>query len=342
MDFILLITKNEEVAKKAKNRHVKNFNIIIKTEQKNIEAIIQEYMPRYIIIAEDLQNLDDLKDYISDNTDSELIIAGKNKTRSGCIQVQELQCIEDLDQILNIISKLEQEKSEYKVINQQVTSLFSVQGGVGRTNIAFNMAYYLGKTKKLDVLLIDLNCCEGQTDLAYDLNIPKYPNMGKFLQETENSPQSLWDSIMPVKKLGTDILQAPLTIEQSDNISINIIDEIIYSARKRYDYIMVDLPHNYQNYVFEVLNLSTKIIFIFTPTMVATHRINKFLKFLSGHQDREALLNKANEDEEQIELFQQQLNINLAGSIPSMEKNHKINGFLDMQPQLSCLEKMII
>jgi MinD-like ATPase involved in chromosome partitioning or flagellar assembly len=342
MEFILIITKNQELASRIHNIDIKNFNILVQTNLNHIISIIQEYMPKYIIITQDIPQLYNIKKYITENTQCELIVAGKSKAKDGNIYIKELNSWAQLSNILDIIKRLESEKENYRVINQQVTSLFSVQGGVGKTSLALNIAYYMANLGKIKVLLIDFNLGEGQTDLAFRLNLPEIPNMGIFIKNTEKSPQSLWESIYQLKELNIDILQPPLTLEQSDQITVDMIDEMVYSARKKYDYIVVDLPYSYQNNVLEMINISTKLLLVLTPNMGAVGRANKLLKYLPQQQYQKAVINRAPADESQKKNLKRELNIDLRGWIPIINQDQTIQGFPDMQQQLYSMEEMII
>jgi len=342
MKIIIIITENKEIARIEKIARLKNFNVVVLTEINNLEAMIQEYMPEYIILSGAVDNYKEIKDYITGNTRSELIISGRNKKNAIGIHVNEIDSMDELLRILGLIDRLQDKKGQYRVVNQQVISVYSVQGGVGKTSIAFNIAYYLSKIENVKVLIIDFNFCEGQADLASTLNIPLVPNLSIFIEGIEDSPASLWNSIISLKKLNIDVLQPPLSIEQSDNFDLNMLYEIIYSVRKKYGYIICDLPNRYDNHVLETLNLSTKSILLLTPDIGVVQRINKFNKFLPQNQKKLAVINKVSRKNGLTDGLKQNLDISVCGEIPFMQREKTLYGFLDLQPEVSSLKGMII
>ncbi|MGM0365129.1 MAG: AAA family ATPase [Actinomycetota bacterium] len=299
-------------------------------------------MPDYIILEENVPNYREVRHFIQANTTSELIISGRNKNNAAGIQVNEIGNPDELARVLDLIDNLEDEKEKYKVVNQQVTSIYSVQGGVGKTSIAFNIAYLIGKMKNVEVLLIDLNFCEGQGDLASRLNIPMVPNLSVFIEAVEDSPASLWESIISLNKINIDILQPPLSIEQSDNFDLNMLYEVIYSARKKYGYIICDLPNRYDNHVLEALNLSTKSILLLTEEKAAVQRINKFNKFLSETQKKFAVINKVGKKNNRTQGLRDALDVPVLGEISFIERKDGLFGFLDMQAEISAIREMTI
>ncbi len=342
MQFIVIITKNKAISEIEHKIGLKNFNILLLDDTNNYQAIIQEYLPKYIILSSKIDRFKEIRHYIQENSRSELIISGKSGKQAIGIHVNEIINEKQLIKVLKLIDKLESGKNRYRVLNQQVTSVYSVQGGVGKTSIAFNIALFLSKLGKMKVLLIDLNFCEGQSDLAARLKIPVLPNLSIFMESPENSPDSLWESIFTIKKSNIDILQPPVSIEQSDGFNLDMLYEIIYSARKKYGYIICDLPNRYDNHVLETINLSTKLILLLTQDLAVAHRVERLNKFLPENQKKFAIINKLNQESHEIGRLDHNIGIPVSGSIPLLEGRSKLHGFLDMQSEISNIEELVI
>ncbi|GAH11706.1 unnamed protein product, partial [marine sediment metagenome] len=74
---------------------------------------------------------------------------------------------------------LNYKETGYKILVQNVISIYSAQGGVGRTSTAIHLAKLLNK---LGVLLIDLNFAEGPSDISLYLQLPKLPHLSQSYQ----------------------------------------------------------------------------------------------------------------------------------------------------------------
>ncbi len=341
MEFIIFITENQELSESNFNPKLNNLSLIIINDIKNIEAIIHEYMPKYILISDQIKEYPRIIKYIQNNTSSELIITGKTGMPFTGLCVDEIKNKGELRRILELIDNLEEKEDRFQIVKQQVTALYSVQGGVGKTSMAFNIAFFLSRLQNAKILLIDLNFCDGQGDIGGRLEMPVLPNLGVFIESPENSPFSLWESVISLKSLNIDILQPPVSISQSDNFDVNMLNELIYSARTKYGYIICDLPNGYDNHVLETLNLSTSSILLLTPDRVAAKRANRFKKFLPQNQKKFAVLNKVSKGYTQNEL-NKILDMPIDGEISFIDTKRDLHGFLDMQSEVSKLREMFI
>src|SRR3989304_7486387 len=271
MEIILIITENKELTK-------------------NIPRI-------------KLQNHDIL---VLNNTSSELIITDSKEKKgllSGNIFTGSIEKIDDLKRILEIVDNLNpkldsKDKDSYRFIPQQVISFYSVQGGVGKTSIVFNFAWYIKDIVRGKILIIDLNFCEGPSDLAINLDLNLSPNLSVFIEKITQGKDCFDKSIISLAGNDKiDILQPPLSIYQSDKFNIDMLDSIIYSARNEYDIIIADVPFRYDNVSLEMLNLSTASVLVLSPDIQLAPRVSNFLKFLPVSQRKGIIFNKVSRNE---------------------------------------------
>ncbi|MBM3713913.1 MAG: ParA family protein [Actinobacteria bacterium] len=182
-------------------------------------------------------------------------------------------------------------KQSFKIINQQVISVFSLQGGVGKTTLAFNLAFYLKDLCKLKILVIDLNFSEGKSDLSLALGLPETPNLSCYIERITDDYDAFLGSILSLKKFNIDFIQPPLSIFQSDKFGVDMLDNLIYHARNEYNFIIADIPYRYDNISLEMLNLSTVLIFLMFPSPGAFGRIESLKRLLQGTQKKGIIIN---------------------------------------------------
>jgi cellulose biosynthesis protein BcsQ len=301
MKIILVVTEDRKLSKDISSIKLQNYNIVILNNISFIKHYLEEYIPDYIILSEEFESCKEIIDYMSDNNMGELFIIGsgdKKNNFSGNIYLGEAKNAGNLERVLRIIDNLERKedmniKNKYKIIPQQIISFYSIQGGVGKTSIVFNFAWYLKDIIEGRVLIIDLNFCEGPSDLTINLNLGLSPNLSVFIENITGGGDCFNNSIINLNGDNKiDILQSPISIYQSDRFNIDMLDSIIYSARNKYDIILADIPFRYDNISLEMLNLSTASILVLSSDMKLLPRIINFKKFLPSEQKKGIVFNK--------------------------------------------------
>lgn len=184
---------------------------------------------------------------------------------------------------------LNYEETGYKILVQNVISIYSAQGGVGRTSTAIHLAKLLNK---LGVLLIDLNFAEGPSDISLYLQLPKLPHLSKFISNQDSPRKAFNDTIINVKKHNFDVIQTPPTLRQSDQFDATTLMNLVEIAKRRYGIIIADLPDNYDDITLEMLNLSSSVILMTTLELGAAARLKEIYHLLDPKQKIFLLINK--------------------------------------------------
>jgi cellulose biosynthesis protein BcsQ len=301
MKILLIVTGDKELTGNISAIKFQNYNVVILNNINFIQHYLEEYIPEYIISSEEFENNKEINNYINSNKGCELFVMGPGGSKefsSGNIYLGSIKNTGDMERVLRIIDNLDSskdagKKTNFKIVPQQIISFYSIQGGVGKTSIVFNFAWYVKSIIEGRVLVIDLNFCEGPSDLTISLGLNLSPNLSVFIEKIAGGENCFNNSIT---NLGADnkidILQPPLSIYQSDKFNIDMLDSIIYSARNRYDIIIADIPFRYDNISLEMLNLSTTSILVLSPDMKLIPRINNFKKFLPAEQRKGIVFNK--------------------------------------------------
>ena len=361
LKIIIIVEKNNKITDNIAKINIKNYDLVCLKDESYIYHYIEEYMPSYVILPSDAKDFENLVEYINNRGNCELIVTGGHRNSKALkkfknIYVGKLKDVKDLDKILGIIDKMEVEKSSsqkdrYKFVNQQVISFYSVQGGVGKTSIAFNLAWSLKRITGIKVLIIDLNFCEGPSDLSINLNLSLSPNLSLFVENISEGSDALARSVVSLNGFNIDVLQPPLSIYQSDRFSVDMLNNLLYLARNVYNFIIADIPFRYDNTILEMLNLSTSSILVLSPDIGSTMRVNDFQKFLPSDQKKGAIFNKIrNSETKKLKEFKTMLNIPVYENIPFLleekrkfiKNGSKFLNFLDLQSNILKLERFII
>ncbi len=358
MDSILIETKNSKIIKNIYKIKLQNYNLIALDNMRYINHYLEEYLPKFLILSAKFENYKDIIKKVKLKSKAELLITDSDNEKSAFYQnicLGEIENIIDLERILLVIDDLKwkpkiSKKDDLRFISQQIISFYSIQGGVGKTSVLFNLAWYLKDIVKGKILIIDLNFCEGPSDLNVNLGLDNTPNLSIFIEKIFEGVDSFDKSIINLGIDKVDILQPPLSIYQSDKFNIDMLESIIYHARNRYDIILADVPFRYDNISLEMLNLSTASILVLSANMRLTRRIYDFQKFLPRWQKKGIIFNKISSGEERyIDRYKRMLNIPVyekiffipAGDRKMIECEGSHFNILDLQPAMYGLEKFI-
>lgn len=358
MESILIVNKNSQIIKDLYKIKLRNYSLLALDNVKYIGHYLEEYLPKFLILSAKFENYNSITRDVRLNSEAEILITDSDKEKNFFCQnlyLGDVNNLKDLERILHIIDKLKYRaktarQDELKFISQQIISFYSIQGGVGKTSILFNLAWYLKDIVKGKILIIDLNFCEGPSDLNVNLGLNITPNLSMFIEEVFKGADSFDKSLISLGIGKIDILQPPLSIYQSDKFNIDMLESIIYNARNSYDIILADIPFRYDNISLEMLNLSTASILVLSTNMRLTRRIYDFQKFLPHFQKKGIIINKISPGEEQcIERYDKMLRIPVYEKIffvPACDRKmieYKGSCFniLDLQPSMYGLEKFI-
>ncbi len=363
MEIILVVTGDNELVENIPKIKLQNHNILVLGNINYIKHYLEEYMPRYVLLSAKFKNYREVAEYINNFTGSELFITDmtsdseeKKSAISKNIYLRKIENITELERVLKIIDDLNlkeniKKEDSYKFIPQQIISFYSIQGGVGKTSIVFNFSWYMKDIVEGKILIIDLNFCEGPSDLTINLGLNLSPNLSIFIEKITQGKDCFNKSII---NLGSDnkidILQPPLSIYQSDKFNIDMLDSIIYSARNEYDIIIADVPFRYDNISLEMLNLSTASVLVLSPDIKLAPRVSNFLKFLPGSQRKGIIFNKVSRDQKTyIDEYMSMLGIPVydrISFIPEDDRRVLTNGrnsfnILDLQSKMPDLGNFI-
>ena len=180
-----------------------------------------------------------------------------------------------------------------RFVRQEVISVFSCKGGVGKTSIALGICHL---TSELDPLLIDLNFAEGSSDVAIILQLPKIPHLGKFISELGNSQGALSDVLVKTDMSSFSIIQSPPTLKQSDRFEIDHLAALIDEAKRHFGLVVLDLPYRYDDLTLMGLRISSCVLMVAACDFGSALRLKELVSMLDPNQRKVLVVNMCSQD----------------------------------------------
>lgn len=123
-------------------------------------------------------------------------------------------------------------------VRDQVISIYSPKGGVGKSTLSVNIAYTLATTPSLKarVILVDLDTSFG--NVASILGLPQKANLVNWVRGEFRD--NLEELVYVEPKSGMHVLMSPPDPVDAGNINYRVVDKMLSILAKRYDFVVVD------------------------------------------------------------------------------------------------------
>lgn len=150
----------------------------------------------------------------------------------------------------------------------KIIPVTQAHGGAGATTVAVNLACALAsdrstffrKAESNRVVLLDFDLQFGNANVFVDLE-----DNGGFLQLTESAEEPDDHFLMSTLQRhaqGFDVLCAPTPIVPLHSLRAEIVETMIALLKRRYDYIVIDLPRAVVEWVEPILKQATQLVLV--------------------------------------------------------------------------------
>ena len=144
----------------------------------------------------------------------------------------------------------------------------SLRGGTGCSSLAVNLGVGLALLWETPTTLLDLTMIAGQVALMLNATLKRtWADIAKY------SPAELdidmLESIIGKHESGAAFIAAPTYPTEAETISGDILDASLQMLRKHYDYMVADLPHNFNDIVVHTLDIADLILLTIAPDVAS-------------------------------------------------------------------------
>jgi pilus assembly protein CpaE len=157
----------------------------------------------------------------------------------------------------------------------RVLTFFSTKGGSGATTVACNAAVALARSTRKSVLLVDLDLMLGELALFLGLK-PRYTILD-LVSNLHRADEELLKTFVIKHESGVHLLAGPDSPESEGLVGGEQIRRAIQFLRAHYDYVLIDMPNNYYDYVVATLDQADQMFLVCTADLPSLKNIQRSL-----------------------------------------------------------------
>jgi pilus assembly protein CpaE len=176
----------------------------------------------------------------------------------------------------------------------QLTVVFSVKGGAGKSTIAAHLAAGLASLYSHQTLLVDANLWFG--DIGVLLNLTSTRSSFDVCSADDPDLFALPKAVVPHAS-GASVLLRPPDPLSVEKIKLHNFVESIERYRSLYEHVIVDTASSLDELNLDLLESATRVLLVVTPEMGALHNTARFLGLaerLGLTEKLSLVLNRAN------------------------------------------------
>jgi pilus assembly protein CpaE len=186
--------------------------------------------------------------------------------------------IECPNEVFHILSILHMQDRRRQGKNGNVSSLFSLKGGVGCTALATNLASHLNDLTEGRTVLVDLNMPLGDTALYLNMEGDRLYTLTDFVYNLNRFDENLIYKSLSRHESGLYVLSLPTEVGELDNLSGELIKTIINSLRRYYDHVIIDCASDLSDLTLSCLDESDNIVLVAEPSLSSFRAVNTVIQ----------------------------------------------------------------
>ncbi len=146
-------------------------------------------------------------------------------------------------------------------------SVIGAKGGVGSSTIAHNLAWALSENTMVNTALVDLDLTFGTT--ALDFNHETQQTVLDALMDPDRVDDSVIAKLLSKATDRLSLFTAPASVSQVLDLREDAYETVVNSVRRVMPYVVLDLPHGWNNWLFQTLVSSDEVILVCQPDLAS-------------------------------------------------------------------------
>lgn len=140
-----------------------------------------------------------------------------------------------------------------------IITMFSPKGGVGKTMVGTNLAVELARRNN-KVVYLDFDLLFGDANVFLGINPEN--TLVEYFQEQQTVTIDSIRNYLYLGPSGVQLLSAPTSPEYASHLSPTLIEPLLNTLRKYYDYIIIDTTCDFSELNLFLMEESKKILYI--------------------------------------------------------------------------------
>lgn len=264
-----------------------NARVFIRPKNLTLETLRKGTPPHVLLLDIDLASADDLNLIGTlKNGDIPVVALVSRTAELGALKAIRAGAN---DVLLSPIDPLEAQEVLSRVVRNaknegpsalgQSVVFMHMTGGAGATTLAVNSANLLTEVAgKGEVGLIDFDIQFG--NIANLLDLPASSPVQDIIDEPARLDRDMLEGMMAKHSSGVQVLTAPRIPLPFSSYTADTVTTLMQIARRRFRYVVADLPVALAPWTDAVLHEATVIYAICPPTVPAVHRLSQLLSLL--------------------------------------------------------------
>jgi pilus assembly protein CpaE len=150
----------------------------------------------------------------------------------------------------------------------RLIAVHSLRGGTGCSSLAVNLGVGLVSLWEMPTILLDLTMMVSQVALMLNATLKRtWADIARY--SPAELDVNLLESIVGRHESGVAFIAAPTFPTEGETISCKIFDASLQLLRKRYDYMVADLPHDFTDIVVHTLDKADVILLTTAPDVAS-------------------------------------------------------------------------
>jgi pilus assembly protein CpaE len=332
------------------------------TEPEMATQLISDSDPTLVVLGPYIEQEDALaiaKDFSRARPEVTLVLVGENDSklfapamRAGVRDIisdeaSDLEIEEQISAALNISEQLLARRPSEDDASGTVISIVAPKGGSGKTSVLANLAVLLSQKYPGDVVVVDLDIQFG--DLSDALLIEPSYSMADAMNVTGKLDLTVLKALLTRRK-DLFILAAPTNPAEADEISTDLVLEVITTLATGFQWVLVDTAGGLSDLTLSVIEQSSDLLLLTSMDILGVRAMKKTINILDRldlrSADRHMVINRSNSrvglDTAEV---QRELGVRRAFEIPSSRQVplslNRGEPFVEVQPR-SALSKRVV